>query len=392
MARQLPAGGEDGRLADAVLRDRLTQIELDQLCLDLTLSRSRDRLKAGQPPGPETSIFKLYGTELNQRRRELMMDLAGPQGLGWEGPGFERGRADPDARLAALARQHRSRAARRRSSSTSSPSACSAFRIDHGSSHSPKSRSCSQRTAREFVQGKSSFSASARCATTRRATASRASCGARWRQLGWLGIVVPEEYGGAGLGWIDLMVVLEELGRGLMPEPVTVERCCSATTALLLGGSAGAAAGAPAGRRRRRAAARAGLPGGRQPLRHQHVETRAERAGDGWRLAGEKIQVLDGHVADVLVVSARTAGGARDADGVTLFLVPRDATGLTVERQRRVDARSAALVRLDGVTVGAADVLGAVGDGGGDSSAACSIAPPSGCAPRCWAAWRRASR
>jgi len=89
MARQYLASGDDGRLLDPVLRDRLTQVELDQLCMDLTLSRSRDRLKAGQPPGPEASIFKLYGTELNQRRRELMMDLAGPQGLGWDGPGFD---------------------------------------------------------------------------------------------------------------------------------------------------------------------------------------------------------------------------------------------------------------------------------------------------------------
>jgi alkylation response protein AidB-like acyl-CoA dehydrogenase len=88
MARQyLPSDG-DGHLEDAVLRDRLTQVELDQLALDLTLSRSRDRLKAGQPPGPEASIFKLYGTELNQRRRELMVALAGPQALGWTGPGF----------------------------------------------------------------------------------------------------------------------------------------------------------------------------------------------------------------------------------------------------------------------------------------------------------------
>jgi len=81
-------GPEHGRLADSVLRDRLTQVELDQQALDLTLSRSRDRLKAGQPPGPEASIFKLYGTELNQRRRELMGSIAGPQALGWEGAGF----------------------------------------------------------------------------------------------------------------------------------------------------------------------------------------------------------------------------------------------------------------------------------------------------------------
>ena len=79
---------ENGRLLDPVLRDRLTQVEMDQTCLDVTLSRSRDRLKAGQPPGPEASIFKLCGTELNQRRRELMMSIAGPQGLGWDGAGF----------------------------------------------------------------------------------------------------------------------------------------------------------------------------------------------------------------------------------------------------------------------------------------------------------------
>jgi alkylation response protein AidB-like acyl-CoA dehydrogenase len=79
---------ENGRIADAVVRDRLTQIEIDQLCLDLTLTRSREGIKIGKPPGPETSIFKLYGTELNQRRRELMVQIAGPQALGWDGPGF----------------------------------------------------------------------------------------------------------------------------------------------------------------------------------------------------------------------------------------------------------------------------------------------------------------
>jgi alkylation response protein AidB-like acyl-CoA dehydrogenase len=80
--------GQDGHVTDAVVRDRIAQIEIDQLSLDLTLARSREGIKIGKPPGPETSIFKLYGTELNQRRRELMMQIAGPQGLGWEGPGF----------------------------------------------------------------------------------------------------------------------------------------------------------------------------------------------------------------------------------------------------------------------------------------------------------------
>jgi alkylation response protein AidB-like acyl-CoA dehydrogenase len=82
-------GDRNGRVADPVVRDRITQVEMDQACLDLTLARARDGAKAGHRPGPESSIFKLYGTELNQRRRALMVEILGPQALGWEGPGFE---------------------------------------------------------------------------------------------------------------------------------------------------------------------------------------------------------------------------------------------------------------------------------------------------------------
>jgi acyl-CoA dehydrogenase len=96
-----------------------------------------------------------------------------------------------------------------------------------------------------------------------------------------------------------------------------------------------------------------------------HVDTRAEKAGDGYQLTGEKIQVLDGVVADCLIVSARTSGGARDASGVTLFLVPDGAGGLGVERQSRVDARGASLVQLEGVRVGPGAVIGEVGGGVG---------------------------
>ena len=81
-------GERDGRVADPAVRDRLAQIEMDQRCLDWTLARARDTAKAGHAPGPETSIFKYYGTELNKRRRELKVSILGPQALGWEGDGF----------------------------------------------------------------------------------------------------------------------------------------------------------------------------------------------------------------------------------------------------------------------------------------------------------------
>ena len=77
------------RLADAVLRDRIARFEMDNMAFRLTAERSRDAAKAGRRPGPESSMFKIYGTELNQRRQELLLSIAGPQALGWDGPGFD---------------------------------------------------------------------------------------------------------------------------------------------------------------------------------------------------------------------------------------------------------------------------------------------------------------
>jgi alkylation response protein AidB-like acyl-CoA dehydrogenase len=82
------AGERDGQVADAPLRDRIVQINMDQRCFLLTVQRNADSMKAGQRPGPESSIFKIYGTELNQRREELMLSIRGPECLGWDGPGF----------------------------------------------------------------------------------------------------------------------------------------------------------------------------------------------------------------------------------------------------------------------------------------------------------------
>jgi alkylation response protein AidB-like acyl-CoA dehydrogenase len=82
-------GSEHGRLADPVLRDQLAQLEMDTKAFALTMQRAKDAARAGHQPGPESSIFKVYGTEVNMRRQELLVRIAGPQGLGWEGPGFD---------------------------------------------------------------------------------------------------------------------------------------------------------------------------------------------------------------------------------------------------------------------------------------------------------------
>ncbi len=82
-------GEHAGQLSDPVLRDRIAQIGMDQMCFQLTVQRNADNIKAGHRPGPESSLFKIYGTELNQRREELMLSIRGPQSVGWEGEGFD---------------------------------------------------------------------------------------------------------------------------------------------------------------------------------------------------------------------------------------------------------------------------------------------------------------
>jgi alkylation response protein AidB-like acyl-CoA dehydrogenase len=186
---------------------------------------------------------------------------------------------------------------------------------------------------------------------------------ARMAELGWLGMIFPEPYGGLGLGYKELAVVLEELGKGLMPEPWL--------STVLLGGTAVWRGGSDA----QRAAVLPPLIAGELLLacayqeaqsRYDlcHVATRAEGAGDRWTINGEKQLVLDGHVANRLVVSARTSGGERDREGITLFLLDAAAPGIAITRQSLLDSRNAALVRLAGVRAAAADVLGEVGGGG----------------------------
>ncbi|MEE2775686.1 MAG: acyl-CoA dehydrogenase family protein [Acidobacteriota bacterium] len=82
-------GESDGRISDPVLRDGVIRQEMDALSYAMTTKRHSDSLDAGHQPGPESSMFKYYGTELNMRREELMLSIRGPQSRGWEGEGVE---------------------------------------------------------------------------------------------------------------------------------------------------------------------------------------------------------------------------------------------------------------------------------------------------------------
>ncbi len=217
-------------------------------------------------------------------------------------------------------------------------------------------------TAMDFVRERSPVS---RVRALRDARASPGFSPDLWKEmanLGWVGILIPEEYGGAGMGLADLAVVLEALGRNLAPEPFL--------STVLLGGQLIT----KAGNNEQKQVWLPGLATGEkiltlayQEARSRYdldrVSTKAESEGDSWRLSGEKIQVLDGQTADGLIVSARTAGEPNDPNGITLFLIPRDTPGLTVTSQNRIDNRAVALVSLDGVKVGLEGVVGAPGGG-----------------------------
>lgn len=186
---------------------------------------------------------------------------------------------------------------------------------------------------------------------------------ANWKkmaELGWLGAGLPEEYGGIGGGAVERMIVMEQIGRGLVLEPYFATVVLGANL-LLEGGSD-----------EQKRALLPRLAGGELLLAFAHAErqarfdledvaTKAEKAGKAWRLSGGKSVVFHGASADKLVVSARTAGDRRSREGVSLFLVDGGAKGLARRGYRTVDGLRACEIELDGVEAEAA--LGAPGEG-----------------------------
>ena len=180
---------------------------------------------------------------------------------------------------------------------------------------------------------------------------------AEMAELGLIGALFPEEAGGFGGAGFDIMVVFEELGKGLVVEPFLP--CLLGGTALLSGSDGQRALIEDVIGGETLVALAHGEPQSRYDL--ADVQTTATRDGDGWVLGGAKAVVLGGEAADHLVVSARTGGERKDANGVSLFLVPGDA----VERRGypTADGYRAAEVRLDGVRVSADALIGPEGEG-----------------------------
>lgn len=181
-----------------------------------------------------------------------------------------------------------------------------------------------------------------------------------WKQmveLGWAGITIPEDFGGLGFGYLGMGVVMEECGRTLT---------CSPLLATAVGAAAIVAGGSDDQKSELLPQVASGellLSVALEETPHHNpygATTTAEKSGGGYKVTGSKKFVLDGHVADKLIVVARTAGNAGDRDGLTLVLVDRESDGVNVTRTIMADSRNAANIEFTGAQ---GILLGAEGKG-----------------------------
>jgi alkylation response protein AidB-like acyl-CoA dehydrogenase len=180
-------------------------------------------------------------------------------------------------------------------------------------------------------------------------------------EMGFAGLLVGEEFGGSALGCVEAGVVMEEIGRTLMPSPF-LSTAVLAASALSRGGSAAQKAEhLPKISKGELIAALAVDEG----AKHRPLQTslKAVRSGNGFKLTGSKALVVDGHVAGLLIVAARTAGAAGEGNGITLFLVDPKARGIATERTVMVDSHNAARIEFADVEVDSDHVLGEVDQG-----------------------------
>jgi len=181
-------------------------------------------------------------------------------------------------------------------------------------------------------------------------------------EMGFAGLLVPEQFGGSGLGCVEAGVVMEEIGRTLMPSPFLATAVLGASALLRGGSTAQQSTYLPKIADGSLLAALAVDEGAKhRPLQ---IALQAARSGNGFRLTGAKGFVVDGHVADLLIVAARTAGAAGEQHGLTLFLVDPKSKGVAIERTAMVDSHNAARMVFDNVEVTADSVLGEVDQAG----------------------------
>jgi len=184
---------------------------------------------------------------------------------------------------------------------------------------------------------------------------------AEMAEMGFTGVVIDEDHGGVDMGFMAAGLIAEQMGRNLSASPF-LSTAILAATAIREGGSVD-----------QKSEWLPKIAGGEVVIalaldegpKHNPSGTAAtaEKSGNGFKLNGSKAMVVDGHVADALIVAARTSGEEGDAAGISLFILDPKTKGVSTERTIMVDSRNVARIELDDVEVAGDALLGTL-DGG----------------------------
>lgn len=351
---------------DAGFRRRVAQCRVELHALEYTVLRWMDDPLIAQKP--ETSILKLRGTELQQRISEIMSEAVAYHGLP-----FDPACVDGSAPVEPIGPDYAGSLTpfyffwRKASISAGTNDvmrnmvAAELFRTDDP---------VPARVGLSEEQGLLADSAGRWAAEAypfsdraKRLGVPTQRDDALWRffaEQGWLGIAVPEAHGGSGLGARETQLVMQGFGKALSVEPYLATAVLGAQAVLAAGSEAQKQALLPVlCEGKLRLAFAFAEPGARYDA--ADVSTKALKSGGGWSLSGRKAVVLGAPVADSIVVVARTAGAQRDRSGLSLFLVPASAKGLSRRDYRTVDGLAASDLVLDGVQLSADALLGTEG-------------------------------
>jgi len=187
-----------------------------------------------------------------------------------------------------------------------------------------------------------------------------------WKEmvnLGWSGILIPEEYGGFDFGMVGMGSIFEEMGKTLTPSPLFSTGVLGASLITLGGNDSQKQSLLPKIVEGNLTTALAL----EESSRHSpfSISTQAKKNGDKYEITGEKTFVIDGNSASLLIVAARTDGNVDDESGMTLFLVDPSADGLEITKTSMVDSRNSAQIKFNNVVVSSSETLGELNNGSG---------------------------
>ncbi len=376
IAKDYTGTDPQGRIADPDLRARIAAHMMDARALRLTLIRAAAESKGSQGPSAATSIMKNAASTIGQQRAELLMEIMGHQGLGWEGHGFSKdeleatrvwlgGKATTiyggsyEIQNNIIAKQilglldleslgHRK---------------MEPFSGERNTALLTEEQIMLRDSAKSWLRENAPVGALRKLRDSGNTHGFDRAAWAEMAEMGWAGMLIPEQYGGTGLGHVTLGLLLEETGRTMTASPL-ISTTLTATTALLLCASAAQKQAYLPKIAHGQLIATLAVDEGPHH-RPERIALKADRSEAGYILNGAKMFVLDGMSADLIIVAARTSGSAGDQNGITLLLVDGNAAGLTRQQQKTIDSRGVANFIFENVRVGPDAVLGRADEGMG---------------------------